>query len=379
VPAAITSLAPYQKRSEKAQANGYASLDGAGKVPNEQLPINPIDVGVARESGSGTNVMLGTTAGDTLTSGTNNVAIGKDALTAGTTTFENVAIGRNALLSNADGAGNQIAIGPHTLRDMNDTLAVANIAIGGESMKVLTVGNHNVGVGLQTQRDVTTGAKNNSFGVQALWMNIDGIENVAIGFSTLRGYLRPDRCVAVGNRALAGYGTALNPNGGDDGGTDNIAVGDNALANLTDGVGNICVGSQTGNALRSPDFVIAVGHNALNLATGGTDIVAIGRDTSVASNSLEQAYVIGRSATAAGSNVMVIGGSTADRRVSLALGNNGDPTTALGGGRGVISLQRAHTIPSNNPTDAVILYVDPADDKLKVRGESGTVTVLCQT
>ncbi len=51
-------------------------------------------------------------------------------------------------------------------------------------------------------------------------------------------------------------------------------------------------------------------------------------------------------------------------------------TPSYGGGTGVIFIANAGTIPSTDPVDGFILYVDPADDKLKARGNTGTITIL---
>lgn len=57
-------------------------------------------------------------------------------------------------------------------------------------------------------------------------------------------------------------------------------------------------------------------------------------------------------------------------------GNIGINLSSYGGGVGVIAVGNATTIPSSNPTGGFILYVDPADNKLKARGPSGTVTEI---
>lgn|SRR5574341_24719 len=51
-------------------------------------------------------------------------------------------------------------------------------------------------------------------------------------------------------------------------------------------------------------------------------------------------------------------------------------TLDFGGGAGVLGIGVATTAPTTNPTGGVILYVDPADNTLKVRGSAGTVTPL---
>jgi|FLYL01.1.fsa_nt_gi hypothetical protein len=52
----------------------------------------------------------------------------------------------------------------------------------------------------------------------------------------------------------------------------------------------------------------------------------------------------------------------------------GDPD--FGNGAGVLAIRPAATAPSANPSSGIILYVDPADNKLKARGPAGTITVL---
>ncbi len=51
-------------------------------------------------------------------------------------------------------------------------------------------------------------------------------------------------------------------------------------------------------------------------------------------------------------------------------------TMDFGGGAGVLGIGVAVTAPTTNPTGGMIVYVDPADNKLKARGQAGTVTVL---
>jgi hypothetical protein len=68
---------------------------------------------------------------------------------------------------------------------------------------------------------------------------------------------------------------------------------------------------------------------------------------------------------------------------TLRLGPNGleliinGLTAAFGSGAGVISLARATIAPTGNPTNnGFLIYVDPADSKLKCRGSAGTITIL---
>jgi hypothetical protein len=51
-------------------------------------------------------------------------------------------------------------------------------------------------------------------------------------------------------------------------------------------------------------------------------------------------------------------------------------TKSFGGGSGVIGMAVATTAPTSNPATGFIFYVDPADNKYKCRGSSGTITTL---
>lgn len=57
-------------------------------------------------------------------------------------------------------------------------------------------------------------------------------------------------------------------------------------------------------------------------------------------------------------------------------GNVGVGTTSFGGAVGALGLKVATTAPASTPTSTFVLYVDPADSKLKAKGPSGTVTPL---
>ena len=58
-----------------------------------------------------------------------------------------------------------------------------------------------------------------------------------------------------------------------------------------------------------------------------------------------------------------------DRNVQFASG-----TTAFGGGKGVIGIANANTVPASNPTGGGVLYVEAG--ALKYRGSSGTITTI---
>jgi hypothetical protein len=154
---------------------------------------------------------------------------------------------------------------------------------------------------------------------------------------------------------------------------------------------------------------VLVGHaSALTTATNvkaGSGYVSIGA-TPATTGGLRLAsntYIYSRDA-ANGANVPIIGLNASDViQIGLSGGfpieiNSGlsDPVTITtqelfldanniqigsstmdeGGGVGVIGIDNAVTSPGSNPTDGIVLYVDPLDNTLKYRQADGTVVVL---
>lgn len=79
---------------------------------------------------------------------------------------------------------------------------------------------------------------------------------------------------------------------------------------------------------------------------------------------------IASSGTVSGGFAVTSGGNIS----SSSGGSHGVGTTQYGGGTGVLAIQNAPTVPSTNPTNAGVIYVEAG--ALKYRGSSGTVTVL---
>lgn len=73
-------------------------------------------------------------------------------------------------------------------------------------------------------------------------------------------------------------------------------------------------------------------------------------------------------------------GALADTKLILyENGNLGLMSTQFGGGAGVIGIANATSVPSSNPSGGVVVYVDPADGKLKYRSASGETRTLSYT
>jgi hypothetical protein len=141
-----------------------------------------------------------------------NTFLGDGALANTTTGAENTATGAGALGLNTAGSRNT-ASGSGALQ--NNTTGSDNTAIGGDALSRNTTANSNTATGSGALFSNTTGYRNTAIGDAALLSNTMGHGNTAIGYQAL-------------------YHNT---------GSNNIGVGFNAGYKLTDGDGNICIGS----------------------------------------------------------------------------------------------------------------------------------------
>ena len=195
--------------------------------------VNTVTVsGVEIDSPIATNIGIGTSALNSLISGTDNVAIGENALTTATSTSRIVAIGGGAL-ENSASSSNSVAIGYRAMRSgggsaniaigyqalfngtgggnvaigkdalLFSTLAVANTAIGTEAGKAITTGGGNVLVGNYCGAALTTGTDNIFIGQSAASFNsgdiFTGSNNVAIGGGSNPSSLTVSDEITLGN------------------------------------------------------------------------------------------------------------------------------------------------------------------------------------
>lgn len=147
-----------------------------------------------------------------------STAIGSGAMANATTGFGEIAVGINALRSLSGGVG-------------------YNIAVGWRALESSTSGDHNIGVGKWALKINTTGAGNVGVGSYTLSTNGTGSLNAAFGQGAMVYAFNTQRNTAVGAFALAGE----DPEG---------MTGD----------GNIAIGFQAGNAVRTGSDNILIGH-----------------------------------------------------------------------------------------------------------------------
>ncbi len=171
---------------------------------------------------SGNSVFIGQGAGlnDDLTNNLNTF-IGHDAGNSNTTGVENVALGSAALLSNVSG-GTNTAIGREALRlntggsntavgfraSQNNTTGVFNSSLGYEVLRLNSTGNRNSAFGTASLQN-STGSNNSSFGADAGITLTSGNNNTFIGKSADAGIANLTNATAIGANSVVSANNSL--------------------------------------------------------------------------------------------------------------------------------------------------------------------------
>ena len=209
---------------------------------------------ISTETAGTNNLILGSTAGDSIASGgSSNVCIGDTAGTAITTGDLNTFVGMTAGATVATNSSNT-AVGAFALDagDGDNNTAIGAGAFGGSSFS----SNHNTAVGKDAGNALTTGANNTFVGSRA-----------ALSATTA------DSCVIVGEQAAGGATLT---------GADNTCVGFAAGYALTSGTNNALLGHNAGRS-GSPSGDLNTGSNAVVL--GDDNITSLFcADTSISSS-----------------------------------------------------------------------------------------------
>ena len=204
-----------------------------------------IDGGTISTKTAGTgNLILGSTAGDSIASGGNyNTCVGDVAGTAITTGDRNVAVGYDALKT-ATTASYCVAVGYQALENNTGS---GNTAVGDQALEACVGGTNNTAMGDDAGVAVTTGQKNTFIGASCGDATDDGASNVAVGYLALSANCGDDN-VAIGESALEACT-----------GSSNVAVGRRAGEAVIGGSGNVLVGIQAGDAITSGQDNVIVG------------------------------------------------------------------------------------------------------------------------
>jgi hypothetical protein len=358
-------------------AIGYGAMYGAA---TEDGTIAIGKDALASLTGGASNIAIGYGAADDLTSGLKNIAIGEHAMGQHVSGDFNIAIGVHAMdgtgnsnsqdsdhnvfigldsgggtWSAADSDGN-IGIGSYTLdAAMND--ANHNIAMGYVAGSSITQGDYNILMGMDCGAAITTGVQNIALGATALDALSDGNRNIAIGYGAMSAAANGENDnTVIGNNAGVSINNASADNNviiGSSAGiggtgamakcivigmdamkstagnaqTGTVAVGAEALAELTTGTQNTVVGYQAMKVADGGEGAnTAVGYQALvaldadgadentcigNLAgdslTTGTNNTLIGSEADASAVGADGQIAIGKSCVGQGDNTATIG------------------------------------------------------------------------
>lgn len=206
------------------------------------------------------NLLLGTSAGNSITTSTGIVAIGESALSLLTTGIQCTAIGYQALRDTT--GNNNTAVGHRAGRSI--TTGFQNTLLGSNAGREMTTGNYNSLFGMSAGFNISSGNTNFCLGLNAGYSITTSSDNISIGAYTMAKNLNPitvtnGRNVAIGHYASHSLeGTPAN----------NISIGYQSLYNATSCSDNICIGTNAGNSITTGGGNIAIGGSSLS--TGGT-------------------------------------------------------------------------------------------------------------
>lgn len=293
----LLTLAPASTDDQPAnEAFGYGAL-----AANTYIPKQHSSSTLTWASGN-FNTAIGNYALTSNTTGRRQTAIGANALYTNTTGFYNTAVGPFALYSNLTGNYNT-AIGVQALQYStgSDNTAIGNgaltslttgddnVAIGDRAIGVSTGVNRTIAIGTQAGQQHTgndsvaighqalsapssSGLYNIAIGSAALGSSTTGASTVAVGRRAGSGITIGSGNTAIGNDAMVGSGTAIT-------GSNNVAVGNTASANITTGYQNVSIGQNAGTALSTGFNNTFIGRYAAQLNTDGAGNIAIGEQS----------------------------------------------------------------------------------------------------
>lgn len=158
-----------EKKSNKGQSDGYASLDSGAEIPNSELRLDMVS--------SLLNVGVGKNILTKLTTGDRNTALGNSALENITTQSKNVAIGCRALQNTM--ATGTVAIGE--MAGLNSGNTVDSIFIGRRSGNNWISGNENIAIGTVSGDGPNTGNRNIMIGIGLAPLALDQSDCMNLG------------------------------------------------------------------------------------------------------------------------------------------------------------------------------------------------------
>lgn len=199
---------------------GDAYISGTPVARNLSVFINDSTIeGISRIVGTASNLGIGTSTLQSLTSGFYNTSYGYNTLKSITSGYANSAFGCNALEYNY--GNNNSAFGSYSL--YNNTSGYGNVSIGVNSLYSNTVGMYNIAIGNSSLYYNTTGEENCAIGHTALGSNTSGYGNAAVGTGVLYSSTVGNYNTGFGSATLYSLTS----------GSSNLALGYGAAYNIT--------------------------------------------------------------------------------------------------------------------------------------------------
>ena len=298
--------------------SGAFSGNGGGLTNLNASQLTSIGNG---NGGSG-NFFVGPSGNSTM-SGNANTAIGDLALNANTSGYDNTANGVNALFYNTNGSFN-MADGVQALN--YNTSGSDNTADGFRALFQNTSGSNNIALGYEAGFNLTTGSSNidignEGFSTDANIIRIGSGQSQTFIAGVINGNgggltnINASKLTSIGNNNIfvGSAGNAANS------GSDNTAMGAQALTNNTSGTGNTAFGfgalqSATGN------FNFGYGYLAgSGLTTGANNV-----DIAAAGQSSDNAFIrIGTPGIQSATYIAGVSGATAASGVAVYVNSSG--------------------------------------------------------
>ena len=200
----------------------------------ENISIGTNSMGTSAGVTGSNNIAIGASSGAALTSGANNTCIGSGSCDSATSSYENSCVGYGscASLDSSLNSGENTVMGFGAMGAA--TQGFDNVAIGYNALNTGT-GTDNTAVGYEALRTNTGGDNNTAIGTFTMKANNDGTDNTAIGYAAMTGNTEGLNNTAVGVTALSRNTT----------GNLNTAVGSGTLDQITTGINNTCIGASS--------------------------------------------------------------------------------------------------------------------------------------
>ena len=293
-------------------SEGYINFNGV----NGGLSVGSIPIFQA--STTYDSVFIGRSVGNDYFTGFSNLAIGSDSLGVITSGYGNVAIGSYNMSSTTSGYSN-FALGTQVMR--YTTTGYDNVGLGPYSLLYTSTGYGNVAIGIQSLMNQTTGNRNVSIGSASSLNSTSGSTNTVIGRQAFGSNLTGSSNVSIGF-----YNSRYNQSA-----TNTVAIGAQAGYGSSNyyNQGGVYLGYRAGYSNASgSDYNTFLGYQAGYSLTTGKANVIIGQNVNATSTSSTGGLNIGNAIFGSGLYTGSTVSNTAMTNVKIGIGTS-SPSEAL--------------------------------------------------